>query len=55
VIHESYRLYLTAARLGQYAACQVRDSEREEQAVKVRFEGASEDPVRGELVPLRRA
>ena len=50
IVHQGYRLCLAAARIGQDPARQVRHREREEQAVKVRLNGASQDPVRGELV-----
>src|SRR4029077_12682445 len=48
--HQGYRLCLTAARLDQNTPSQIRDSEREEQAVKIRLESARENPGRSELV-----
>ncbi len=50
IVHQSHRLCLATARIGQDPSCQVRHREREEQAVKVRLNSASQDPVRGELV-----
>jgi hypothetical protein len=50
VVRQGYRLCLTGARIGQDPTRQVRHCEREEQAVKVGLKGASQDPVRGELV-----
>jgi hypothetical protein len=53
VVHQGYRLRLTPARIGQDPARQVRHRKREEQAVKVRLNGTSQDSVRGELIPVR--
>jgi hypothetical protein len=51
VVHQGYRLGIAAARIGQDPARQVRRREREEQAIQIRLDGASQDPVRGELIP----
>jgi conjugative relaxase-like TrwC/TraI family protein len=50
VVHQGYRLCFAATRIGQDPARQVHHREREEQAVEVRIHGASQNPVRGELV-----
>jgi hypothetical protein len=47
VAQQGYRLCLAPARTSRDPARQLRHREREEQAVKVRLNGASQDPVRG--------
>jgi hypothetical protein len=51
VVQQGCRLCLAPARIGQDPACRVRCREREEQPLQVRLNGASQDPVRGELIP----
>jgi len=51
IVHQGYRLRLAAAHIGQDSTRQVRHRKREEQAIQVRLDRASQDPVRGELIP----
>jgi hypothetical protein len=53
LVQQGYRLGFAAARMGRIRPARFCHREREEQAVKIRLSGASQDPARGELVPGR--